>query len=30
MVRDHAYRSPDVVCFLKHLLAYLGDKLLVI
>jgi transposase len=30
MVQDHAYRSVEVVPFLKHLLNHLGDKLLVI
>src|SRR5205085_3923577 len=29
-VQDHAYRSPDVVQFLRHLLRHLPGKLLVI
>jgi transposase len=29
-VQDHAFRSPDVVQFLRHLLRYLPGKLLVI
>lgn len=29
-VQDHAFRSPDVVRFLKHLLSHLPGKLLVI
>jgi transposase len=29
-VQDHAFRSPDIVRFLKHLLSHLPGKLLVI
>lgn len=30
MVQDRAYKSPEVVCYLKHLLEHIPGKLLVI
>jgi transposase len=30
MVQDHAFRSPNLVCFLKHLLRHIPGKLLIL